>query len=195
MTESVNRTPSEPIRIIVVDDDVQIGRALSRLLSHEGFSPEFFEDCVPAVEAVRTGQYCAILSDIAMPGMDGIELMRQVRRFDFDIPIILLTGEPTVDSARKAIELGAYRYFTKPVDNQELAAAVKNATFAHKMAKIKRSSAQALGRGGEAPADTLGLMVAFDAALATLWMAYQPIVNARDGSVFAYEALMRSESK
>jgi len=186
---------SGPIRVLLVDDDPAIGRAISRLLKHEGFEPDYFEDCVPAVEAARTGKYCVILSDIAMPGMDGIELMRQVRRFDFDIPIILLTGEPTIDSAKKAIELGAYRYFTKPLDNQELASAVKNASFAHKMAQIKRSSAQAMGRPGEAPADMLGLMVAYDAAVATLWMAYQPIVNAADGSVFAYEALMRSESK
>jgi len=195
MTETENRTSNESIPIIIVDDDVEIGRALTRLLAHEGFAPTFFDDCVPAVEAARTGQYSAILSDIAMPGMDGLELMRQVRRFDFDIPIILLTGEPTIDSAKKAIELGAYRYFTKPLDSQELAGAVKNASFAHKMAKIKRTSAQMLGKTGDSPSDMVGLMVAYDAAVATLWMAYQPIVNSSDGSVFAYEALMRSESK
>lgn len=195
MNANESSTSSGLLRVLLVDDDPEIGRALTRLLKHEGFAPDYFEECVPAVEAARTGNYSVILSDIAMPGMDGIELMRQVRRFDFDIPIILLTGEPTIDSAKKAIELGAYRYFTKPLDSQELASAVKNASFMHKMAKIKRSSAEAMGKSQDAPADMVGLMVAYDAAVSTLWMAYQPIVNAGDGTVFAYEALMRSESK
>ncbi|MBU1413731.1 EAL domain-containing protein [Myxococcota bacterium] len=191
-TENDERKPSS--RIVLVDDDAEIGRAVSRLLRQEGCHVDYFEDCQAALDAVRTGMYSMILSDIAMPGMDGIELMRQVRRFDFDIPIILLTGEPTIDSAKKAIELGAYRYFTKPLDRLELVAAVKSASFAIQMAKIKRKAAELNGLAN-GPSDMLGLLVAYEAAAATLWMAYQPIVRAKDGSIFAYEALMRSESK
>lgn len=183
------------LRVLLLDDEPEVGRALTRLLRHEGFTPDFFDDCVPALEAARSKTYSVIVSDIAMPSMDGIEFMRQVRAFDYDIPIILLTGTPTIDSAKKAIELGAYRYFTKPFDQEELVAAVRSAAFAHRMAQIKRQAARLHGQDDSMPSDLLGLNIAFEAALSTLWMAYQPIVRASDGSVFAYEALMRSESK
>lgn len=183
------------LRVLLLDDEPEVGRALTRLLRHEGFTPDFFEDCGPALEAARSKTYSVIVSDIAMPSMDGIEFMRQVRAFDYDVPIILLTGAPTIDSAKKAIELGAYRYFTKPFDQEELVAAVRSAAFAHKMAQIKRQAARLHGQDDSMPSDLLGLNIAFEAALSTLWMAYQPIVRASDGSVFAYEALMRSESK
>lgn len=187
--------PVPALRVLLLDDDPEVGRALLRLLRHEGFAPDFFDDCIPAIEAVRSKAYSVIISDIAMPGMDGIEFMRQVRAFDFDIPILLLTGAPTIDSAKKAIELGAYRYFTKPFDQEELVAAVRSAAFAHRMAQLKRQAVRLHGQDASMPSDLLGLNIAFEAALATLWMAYQPIVRALDGSVFAYEALMRTESK
>ncbi len=183
------------VRVLLLDDEPDVGRALVRLLKHEGFSPDYFDDCAPALEAARSGVYDVLVSDIAMPGMDGIEFMRQVRAFDYDVPIILLTGAPTIDSARKAIELGAYRYLTKPFDQEELVAAVRGAAFAHRMAHIKRQTARLHGQDDAMPSDLLGLNIAFEAALSTLWMAYQPIVRASDGTVFAYEALMRSESR
>jgi len=183
------------IPIVLIDDDEEVGRALVRLLRHEGFTPDYFPEAEPALQAIAAGDYQVILSDIAMPNMDGIEVMRRVRLYDFDIPIILLTGAPTIDSAKKAIELGAYRYITKPFDREELVASLRSAVFAHRMAKIKREAAELHGQANHGPSDLLGLNIAFEAALATLWMAYQPIVRSADGSVYAYEALMRTESK
>ncbi len=183
------------IPIVLIDDDEELGRSLVRLLRHEGFAPDFFADGETALQAIAAGNYQVILSDIAMPHIDGIEMMRRVRQYDFDIPIILLTGEPTIDSAKKAIELGAYRYLTKPFDREELVSTVRSAVFVHRMAKIKREAAELQGQAHHGPSDLLGLNIAFEAALATLWMAYQPIVRGGDGSVFAYEALMRTESK
>lgn len=188
-------TNQSSVPIVLIDDDEEVGRSLVRLLRHEGFTPDYFAEAEPALQAIAAGDYQVILSDIAMPHMDGIEMMRRVRRYDFDIPIILLTGEPTIDSAKNAIELGAYRYITKPFDREELVASVRGAVFAHRMAKIKREAAELQGQANHGPSDLLGLNIAFEAALATLWMAYQPIVRSADGSVFAYEALMRTESK
>jgi DNA-binding NtrC family response regulator len=63
-----------------------------------------------------TGQrYDAIVTDIRMPNMHGMDLLKAVRARDLDVPVILMTGDPTVDSAAKAVELGALQYLTKPM--------------------------------------------------------------------------------
>lgn len=183
------------LHILVVDDEVAIGRMIVRKLQAAAYTADYHSDPRQAVEAARTGDYGLIISDLVMPGMDGLELMRQVRGFDLDVPVIFLTGTPTVETASKAVELGAFRYLTKPPDNDELMSALKKAAFNHEIAKIRRRAAELQGEHGTSPADLLGLDVALDEALEAMWMAYQPIVRAADGSVFAYEALMRTESR
>jgi EAL domain-containing protein (putative c-di-GMP-specific phosphodiesterase class I) len=182
----------QPARVLVVDDDRMIGSALSRLLSHDRIVAEAVTSGREAVARAREGDYDAILSDIRMPEMDGLQLMREVRVFDLDIPIILITGEPSLATAQRAVELGAFRYLTKPVDRDELVEAIRRAAFAHRMATLKRR-ALALGDGGEGvPGDRMGLSLAFERALERLQLEYQPIVHARDGKVFGFEALLRS---
>ena len=193
--ESATSNDSGPLPIMVVDDEVALGRMLVRSLKSAGWTAEYFEDPREALQAARAGNYGLIISDIHMPNMTGIDLMRAVRRFDFDIPIILLTGAPSIDTAKKAVELGAFRYLTKPADSAELQAALRKAAFNHRIAKIRRKAMDLQGQDEARPSDLIGLDVALDDALDSLWMAYQPIVRGKDGSVFSYEALMRSESK
>lgn len=182
-------------KVAIVDDEPQVGRMLARLLASKTVEPVVFRDPAEALRAARSEEFAVIVSDIIMPGMDGIEMMRQLRQFDFDLPVILLTGTPTFDTARHAVELGAFRYLTKPPNAKELRAAVEKAAFAFRIAKFRREAAELQGLPRQGPGDLLGLNVALEAALETLWIAYQPIVRAGDGSVFGYEALMRTESE
>lgn len=182
------------MRVIIVDDEYKVGRMIMRLIKSETVSPDLFDDPREALEAVRSGKFELIITDVSMPLIDGVELMRQVRRFDYDIPIILITGVPSIDTAKKAVELGAFRYLTKPPNPEELRAAVEKAAFAYRMTKIRRKAAELLGGNRDTPGDLTGLSVSLDMALESLWMAYQPIIRGKDGSVFGYEALMRSES-
>ncbi|MBN1653508.1 MAG: EAL domain-containing protein [Deltaproteobacteria bacterium] len=186
---------NEPLRIMIVDDDVEMGRMIARKLKSDAYTPELFDDPREALKAARAGCHALLITDIIMPGLDGIELMRQIRRFDFDVPIILLTGMPSIETAKKAVELGAFRYLTKPPESNELLSAVRKAAFAHRISKIRREAVALQGGHGYSPADLAGLDVALDYALESLWMAYQPIVRAADGSVFAYESLMRTQSE
>jgi EAL domain-containing protein (putative c-di-GMP-specific phosphodiesterase class I) len=131
-----------------------------------------------------------VLSDISMPGMTGLELLRAVRRYDTDLPVILITGVPTLESATKAIEYGVFRYLSKPFDREELCKCVRHASQLYRLARMKREALELVGPPGAS--DRVGLDVSFRRALETLWVAFQPIVSASKRSIWGYEALMRS---
>jgi len=180
-------------RVLVVDDEAQVRDSVARILRGRGYDVETATDGASALATIATRACDVIVSDISMPAMDGIALMRSVREVDLDTPIILLTGSPSLETAKNAIELGAFRYLTKPVNKDELETAVARATVARRVALLKRDALAAAGGDSAAAGDIAGLQVSFDRALQKLWMAYQPIVRASDGTVFGYEALMRSD--
>ena len=93
-----------------------------------------------AAHAARDKSFDVIVSDIAMPEMDGLELLRAVREHDLDVPFVIMTGGPGVDSAARAMEYGALRYLIKPVEPAELEEVVARAVRLHQMAKIKREA-------------------------------------------------------
>ncbi|MCA9627318.1 MAG: EAL domain-containing response regulator [Myxococcales bacterium] len=178
-------------RVLVVDDEPALLRAFRRCLSLRGFHVDTAPGGEEAIAQLNQHEYDAILSDIAMPGMDGIQLLRETREHDLDVPVILVTGEPAVSTAVKALEYGAFHYLTKPVTNDNLEEVLDKAVRLHRMARMRREAAELLG-GSVGAGDRAGLEASFASALSTLWMAYQPIVRT-DGSVYGYEALLRSK--
>jgi EAL domain-containing protein (putative c-di-GMP-specific phosphodiesterase class I) len=179
--------------ILLVDDECSIARAYARSLTAAGFSVETADDGKSAVAAARARSFDVIVSDLTMPGMSGIELLRSVREHDLDVPFVLMTGGPEIDSAVRAMEYGALRYLIKPVAANELEEVVARAVRLHQMAKIKREALEAYSLDGKALGDRAGLEARFARAMGTLWIAYQPIVSWSRRSTFAYEALVRNE--
>ncbi|HEV8550927.1 MAG TPA: EAL domain-containing response regulator [Polyangiaceae bacterium] len=175
--------------VVLVDDDPLALRALERSLrpNHEVMA---YRSADEAIEHVAIGGVSVVLSDISMPGMTGIELLRAIRRYDTDLPVILITGVPTLESATKAIEYGVFRYLSKPFDREELCQCVRHASQLYRLAKMKREALELVGPPGAS--DRVGLDVSFRRALETLWVAFQPIISASTRTVFGYEALMRS---
>jgi EAL domain-containing protein (putative c-di-GMP-specific phosphodiesterase class I) len=145
-----------------------------------------------AVRLVTQVDFDAILTDIAMPGMDGITLLREIRTHDLHVPVILVTGEPAVDTAVQALEYGALHYLTKPVPMDALERALDKAVHLHRMARLRQRAAELLGQTTAHAADRAGLESSLKRCLQTLWMAMHPIVNSRTQTVFGYEALLRS---
>ena len=92
-----------------------------------------------------------------MPEMNGLELLRAVREHDLDVPFVLMTGGPAVDSAVRAIEYGALRYLIKPIDAAELEEVVTRACRLHQMAKIKREALEMFRLEGKHLGDLAGL--------------------------------------
>jgi EAL domain-containing protein (putative c-di-GMP-specific phosphodiesterase class I) len=179
--------------ILLVDDEPAIARAYGRTLSAAGFSVITACDGREAANAARDKSFDVIISDIAMPEMDGLELLRAVREHDLDVPFVIMTGGPAVDSAVRAMEYGALRYLIKPVDPPELEEVVARAIRLHQMAKIKREALEMFRLEGKHLGDRASLEARLARAMETLWIAYQPIVSWSRRSTFAYEALVRNE--
>lgn len=184
---------SERSSVLLVDDDDAVREAYSRVLTSAGFDVHPAPDGARALELLQRGGFDAVVSDISMPGMDGLQLLREVRRRDRDLPVILMTGRPTLETATRAIDYGVLKYLMKPVSRDDIAGAVRRAVRLYHLGRAKREALGALGTMTGEASDRAGLETSFDRALDSLWMAFQPIVSAAARQVFAYEALLRSE--
>lgn len=180
-----------PGRVLLVDDEVALTRSLARFLKRANFECTLASSADEALHKIMAARYDVIVTDIHMPGTSGVDLLRVVRAYDLDVPVILMTGGPDVASAIQAVELGALLYLCKPFDMDQLVRAVSKAAKLHAMARLKREGLRLLGQEDRAGVAE-GLSVSLDGALRSLSLALQPIVSVRSQRIFAYEALMRS---
>jgi FOG: EAL domain len=192
-TEAAAQAVSAARRILLVDDEPCILDVYSEALRLDGWHVDCAVNGYAAIERLRDGPYDVIVSDIAMPGMNGVQFLRAVRDSDLDVPIILITGNPALETAVRAVELGAFQYLVKPVPISVVQETAQRAARMHGLARLKRQALQLLGMPATAPGDRAGLESRFAHAIKTLWLAFQPIVSLRSRSIFAYEALVRTE--
>jgi EAL domain-containing protein (putative c-di-GMP-specific phosphodiesterase class I) len=179
--------------VLLVDDEPTITRGYARNLTASGYTVEVANDGRAAAAMVRERQFDVIVSDISMPGMGGLELLRAVREHDLDVPVVMMTGGPAVQSAVEAMEYGAHRYLIKPIDPAQLEDVVARAVRLHQMARVRREALEQYRAGGRQLGDRASLDARFDRALDTIWIAYQPIISWSRRALFAYEALVRNE--
>ncbi len=191
-TEIPPRPATRERSVLVVDDEPAVAKALQRVLQAAGYEVTIAGDGASAVDKIMHQSFDVVLSDIQMPGMTGVDLLGIVRAYDFDVPVILMTGTPTLETAIEAIRLGALQYLPKPISNDILVKAIARASQLHRMAQMKRDALKLLGEADTQAGDRAGLKASFDRALDTMWMAFQPIVETVRPRVFGYEALMRS---
>lgn len=180
-----------PGRILLADDDDQIREGLARSLQRAGYVVDTAADGAAASSLLNLNAYDLVITDIQMPGVSGMGLLRLVRSRDLDLPVILMAGAPTVLTAVEAVEQGAFRYLVKPFEPEQLTSLADTGIGFYRLAKIKRQVLETM-EVDNIPADRAGLSVSLDRAIDGLWMAYQPIVSWPNRSLYAYEALMRS---
>jgi EAL domain-containing protein (putative c-di-GMP-specific phosphodiesterase class I) len=194
---SVSGAPDAPEKgmkqVLLVDDDEALLRVTARVLARSGYRITCAASGVQATAELAVQSFDLVISDIHMPGMNGIQLLRATREHDPDVQVVLVTGKPDVSSAAAAVEYGAFQYLVKPVNGEHLCTVVDLAVDASRAARIKREFVEQYGSGTFRVGDRAGVETALDRALSSLWMAYQPIVHTQTRETFACEALMRSD--
>ena len=115
----------------LIDDDEGVRQAVAFLLATSGFAVRVYESADAFLEALDTVQAGCIVTDVRMPGMTGVELLRQLRERETGFPVIVITGHADVPLAVEAMKLGALDFLEKPFDDEALIAAVESAMGRH----------------------------------------------------------------
>src|SRR5512146_2428127 len=130
------------MRILVVEDDPLLGDALQTGLKQRGFDADWVKDGVAGELALRAEPFAAVVLDLGLPRLDGLELLRRERAKENGTPILVLTARDAIEARVKGFDTGADDYVVKPVDLDELAARLR--------ALVRRS------QGGSAPLLQIG---------------------------------------
>jgi DNA-binding NtrC family response regulator len=106
--------------VLIVDDERTLARAVKAFLLESGYEAEIAPDAERALGLLETLRPDVVFTDVRLPGMNGIELLRRIRQFDPSIPVVIMTAYGTIEGAVEAVKLGAFDYLKKPVDLDEL---------------------------------------------------------------------------
>jgi two-component system response regulator AtoC len=106
--------------VLIVDDERTLARAVKGFLTESGYEAEIAGDAEQALRLLETLRPDVVFTDVRLPGMSGIDLLRRIREFDAAIPVIIMTAHGTIEGAVEAVKLGAFDYLKKPVDLEEL---------------------------------------------------------------------------
>jgi nitrogen regulation protein NR(I) len=129
----------ESIQVLVVDDEPNMRKVLRVLLEHDGYEVHVAQDGLAALTVLSDHHIDIIVSDLKMPRLDGMGLLRRVVEEHEGLPVIILTAHGTVDTAVEALKLGAFDYVTKPFDRKEMRQIVAKAVRTRELAQVDAS--------------------------------------------------------
>jgi two-component system, NtrC family, nitrogen regulation response regulator NtrX len=113
--------------ILIIDDEKAIRYALRDILEHEGHKVDEAEDGQQGCQKVKAGKYDLVLCDIKMPKMDGLEVLEKIQAFNEELPVVMISGHGTIDTAVEALKKGAFDFIQKPPDINRILVSVRNA--------------------------------------------------------------------
>lgn len=114
-------------KLLIVEDEETLRESLRRVLHHEGYEVDSVESSEAALEVIRDKHYDIVITDIILPGMNGIDLVRTCRKRNPEIILIVITAFASIETAVEAIRAGAYDYLIKPVIHEEIKKIIKAA--------------------------------------------------------------------
>ncbi len=112
-------------RILVIDDEAIVRVSCDRVLGPEGYDVELTSRGDEALRRLDAERFDLVLTDLKMPDMDGLEVLKKIKEKWPHIPVIIITGYGTISTAVQAIKLGAYEYIEKPFNPEDILSAVK----------------------------------------------------------------------
>jgi EAL domain-containing protein (putative c-di-GMP-specific phosphodiesterase class I) len=180
-------------RVLVVDDDPLVAESVRRQLTRAGYEVLIVGNPYAALSAVIDDSFDVVVSDITMPGIDGIQLLQLIREHDARLPVVLFTGAPQVATAVSALEHGAFHYLIKPTPMNEVLSVIDRAVRTHELARVRDDLGVVISARQGGVSSQKDLITRFQRALCAAWIAYQPIVRAGSGELFGYEAFVRSD--
>src|SRR3989449_129682 len=114
-------------KILVVDDEQSMAQFLGIVLRKEGYQVTTVNNGRDALDKVKAENFDVVITDIKMPGMDGIQLLQGIKKHDQSVPVVIMTAYASQQSAIDAVNLGAYQYLIKNAKNDEIKLVVRNA--------------------------------------------------------------------
>jgi len=120
--------------VLLIEDDAPLARSLIRIMNAEGYQVVHVGSGAAAVEKVMSRSFDAVISDLNLPGASGVDVLNVVRAYDPDVPLVLMTGSPSVDTAIEAVSLGVLEYLVKPTPREHLVRVLG------RCAKVRRSA-------------------------------------------------------
>ena len=130
--------------ILIVDDEKNYLVVLSSFLSEEGYEPITADNAQQALDIVENTDLDLVLTDMKMPSMDGIELLKRIKENSPDLPVVMMTAYGTVEKAVEAMQLGAFNFVLKPFQNETLKQIIRNAVSTYSVLKENRRLVEAL---------------------------------------------------
>jgi EAL domain-containing protein (putative c-di-GMP-specific phosphodiesterase class I) len=190
MSSSPTSEKAAPARVLLVDDEPGVISGLKLALRKEPLEIESADSGARALALLDSSRFDVVVSDERMPGMQGSELLAIVRERHPGVVRIILSGQASFDAALRAINSAAiYRFLIKPCPAAELALTIQEALAA----RDERARFDAWRRQRE-DGEPSAVARELDAWFGSLWIAFQPIVRANDGSLHGFEALLRSDA-
>ncbi len=152
-------------KILIVDDEPSIRKVLVRLLTKEGYLPVESSDGPSALKAIRMEPPETVLLDLRMPGMDGMQVLREIKALDSDLPVVIITANANVHGSVDAMRQGAHDYLAKPFEHNEVTRIVRRAVTERSLKRrLKNMSAQLDGNLSLAkmmgPSDVVARLIA-----------------------------------
>ena len=114
-------------RILIVEDEETLRESLKRVLIKEGYAVDSVGSSESAFRTIQTCSYDVIITDVILPGLSGMELLKKCKTGNEDLIVIIITAYATIESAVGAVKKGAYEYLVKPIIHEELKALIRRA--------------------------------------------------------------------
>ena len=138
---------AEKTNVLIIDDEEDMRRSISQFMMLSGFETETFDGATQVLPVINPDFDGVVISDIRMPGMDGMELLRRIHAIDANLPVILITGHGDVQMAVEAMRIGAYDFIEKPFDPERLADLVRRAGQTRRLMLDNRTLRKELSDG------------------------------------------------
>ncbi len=175
MTHALS-THADPVRLLIVEDDPMVNSFCARLLQMKGYTVRTAFNGREALDILQSHQFDLVLTDLQMPEMGGMALLREIRHHHADVDTIMFTAYATVETAREALKLGAFDYLTKPFSVDELERTVRRAVEWRRVRRERQrlSEVVALYEISQTFTSTLDTETAVREIVELLWRRFSP---------------------